>query len=53
METLTKLETAAALSAVTAVLDSSADNGISVGYPLWSAQKKLEANLEEFNASPS
>lgn len=46
METLSKLETAAVLSAVRAVMDS-APSPLADSYPLKTAAKKLDNNLKE------
>lgn len=46
MENLDKLETAAVLSAVNAVLDS-APSPLADSYPLKTAAKKLDRNLKE------
>jgi hypothetical protein len=48
MENLTKVETAAALSAIRAVIKSSP--GVPDNHPLETAAKKLDTNLKEFNA---
>lgn len=49
MKVLSKLETAAALAAVRAVIDSGP--GVPDTHPLKTAVDKLESNLEEMNAS--
>ena len=48
MEELTKIETAATLSAIRAVIKSGP--GIQNDHPLSTSEKKLESNLKEFNA---
>jgi hypothetical protein len=51
VETLNKLETAAVLSAVQAIIKSAPALTISNHHPLRTAAKKLERNLEEYNAT--
>ena len=59
MEELNKVETAAALSAVRAVIkaqaeirgDLDSESGLSKEHPLNTAATKLEVNLKEFNDS--
>jgi hypothetical protein len=48
---LNKIETAAAFAAVRAVINS--QSGVPKDHPLETAALKLEANLEEFNATQS
>ena len=47
MQNLNKIETAAALSAIRAVIDSGP--GVNENHPLNTAAEKLDSNLKEFN----